>query len=166
MCSNCAQVNNESTAQAQQEMGFKIVNQTRIAREEEVRASTAARLAEEKEQRQRQQERERRRASRKKKLLKLYPERVQNPPDANKARSFKWVVWKAEFYGFERYESSATREFDSSWKCLEEANKRVRWVFYGLVSAKSRYLDEEMSSWSGSGGAARERRRQRRESKL
>ena len=77
---------------------------------------------------------------------------MQNPPDANKARNFKWVVWKSEFYGFELYESAATREFDSSWKSLEDANKRVRWVFYGLVGAKSRYLDEEMSSWSGSGG--------------
>lgn len=152
VCLNCAQVNNESTVQAQREMGLKIVKQTRMAREEEERASIAARLAAEKEQRQRQLDRERRRACRKKKLLKLYPERVQNPPDANKARSFRWVVWKSEFHGFQRYEPPATREFDSSWKSLEDANKRVRWLFYGLVGAKSRYLDDEMSSWSGSGG--------------
>uniref|UniRef100_A0A0G4GW79 Uncharacterized protein n=1 Tax=Chromera velia CCMP2878 TaxID=1169474 RepID=A0A0G4GW79_9ALVE len=66
-----------------------------------------------------------------------YGENVVCPPSRHLSREtpLKFTVWSSDGYdrdpsGFHRYGGAPEREFDSSWDSVEEANKRVEFVFW------------------------------------
>jgi hypothetical protein len=86
---------------------------------------------EERQERNRQAEFERRHARK----LARYPMNIRKPTEKhlNETKKFKYTVWTSSGYdhdGYHSYEGAPQKEFNSSYNTLEEANQRVKYVFW------------------------------------
>lgn len=62
--------------------------------------------------------------------LRAAPDRIARP---SRSRSGKFFVWSSEGYdndGWHSYNGPPRKEFDSSWRTIEEANARVEYLFF------------------------------------